>query len=303
MGSKHRHQPPPPPTDQEQPENPAEEITWTRPPEAGDAVDTGSVVDSVLSEQTQAATEATRQAPRPGGVLPGKPVSIDTYSGENLYTAMLVVLGLASAVLLFVMRRSLVAVLPELMILAIFGGLLIFLYRRYLYRDVEDVRGEYAPLVTLLSSQGLSTYQTIIGRAWSNILKARDKSERIRDALRRENLNALEAHLDETKRALRIERDPKAKTSIEKSIRDQEKNIEMLRSLRDYLAKYEESKRQLMESCRNLRLKVEVLALHREVGGAACNDEMDVIVGEIDKLDFIFESVDRNEVPDRTQAP
>lgn len=301
MGSKHRHQPPPPPTDQDQPENPVEDITWERPSEAETPVDTGSLVDSVLSEPTTTKTETTEQAPRPRGVLPTKPVSIDTYSGENLYTAMLVVLGLASAVMLFVLRRSLVAVLPELMILAIFGGLLIFLYRRYLYRDIEDVRGEYAPLVSLLSSQGLTTYQTIIGRAWSNILKARDKAERIREALKRDNLNALEAHLDETKRALRIERDPKAKTSIEKSIRDQEKNIELLRSLRDYIAKYEESKRQLMESCRNLRLKVEVLALHREVGSAACDDEMDVIVGEIDKLDFIFESVDRSEVPDKSK--
>lgn len=288
MASKHRHQNPPPPPDQ--PEAPSEEIIWERTPEADATTEAPAP-----AEASGATTGHSEQLPRPRIDLSKKADSFDTYSGENLYTAMLVVLGLATAVMLFVLRRSLVAVLPELMILAIFGGLLIFLYRRYLYRDLEDVRGEYAPLVSLLSGQGLTTYQNIIGKAWNNILKARDKAERIRDALRRENLNALEARLDESKRALRIERDPKAKPALEKSIRDQEKNIELLRSLRDYLAKYEESKRQLTESCRNLRLKVEVLALHREVGGTACNDEMDVIVGEIDKLDFIFENVDRQD--------
>ena len=298
MASKHRHQPPPPPTDREGEENPGEDIVWERPD--GTTDDESRSADAVTSPE-QETTARSEEAPRPRVGIPSKPVTIDTYSGENLYTAMLVVLGLASAVLLFVMRRSLVAVLPELMILAIFAGLLIFLYRRYLYRDLEEVRGEYGPLASLLASQGLTTYQTIIGRAWSNLLKARDKAERIRDTLRRENLTALEARLEETRRALRLERDPKSRAAVEKAVRDQEKNIALLRSLREYLARYEESKRQLLESCRNLRLKIDVLALHREVGSMACNDEMDVIVGEIDKLDFIFESVDRPEVPDPTK--
>lgn len=191
-----------------------------------------------------------------------------------------------------VLKRILFRAIPLLFIIFVFLSVMYYLYRKYMYRDIEEVEEEYSPLVNLLKVEGMNTYLKILGTAWKNLQSARDRADRVREGVRRGDIPGLENRLKVTRAQAMIESDPKILAGLEKNIREQEDNLRSLHSLRNFLKKFEQGKKQLAEYCRNMRLKIEMKQLAREIGGVAPSDEIDGIVSEIEKLDFIFEKID-----------
>ncbi|MBF0503027.1 MAG: hypothetical protein HQM09_23045 [Candidatus Riflebacteria bacterium] len=269
---KNRPNPPPPMNLSETPEEHTSSVQNT---EKGDFGRPGKVVTAAKTTSRNLQEEPIESAGGEWGFLPW------------------IMIGSTGFILFgVILKQILLRIVPLLFLMLVFFGVLYFLYRKYMYRDIEEVEEEYAPLISLLRAEKMNTYLRIIGTAWKNLKSARDRAERVREGLRRGDISGLEARLKVTRAQAMIETEPTVKSGLDKNIREQEENLRSLIALRDFLKKFEMGKKHLAESCRNLRLKIEMKQLAREVGGATSTDEIDGIVSEIEKLDFIFDKVD-----------
>ncbi|MBF0410713.1 MAG: CPBP family intramembrane metalloprotease [Candidatus Riflebacteria bacterium] len=220
-------------------------------------------------------------------------IDIESESQKGKYEVLFwTVLGIAGTALFFVLRTSIVRIFPLLIILFLFGCLLMWLYRKYFYRDLEEVRYDYFSLNDLLSSRGMKTYLKIIDNAWLNLVKARDRAEHVRSVLAGIDIASVEKAISRLKEQQNKENDEQKLRLVEAQLTEVEERRKMYYDMEVFLKKFEANKMSFLNSCRGLKMKIEMKDLGTIMKKDAKTDEMDLIVNEIDKLNEIFDKVD-----------
>jgi hypothetical protein len=217
----------------------------------------------------------------------------DRDSGRSWSSWLMLFLAFLGAAILFVLRRSVVRLFPLLLILAISIPVIVYLYRRHRYRELEDVYAEYAPLRSLLRQRGLYTYQTLMERSMTNLLNVRDQAENVAALLAREDPQILYRQIVETRKTAEKATDPAEKELHEKQVRDLEANLENLQKLKRFLDKYHTSKKLLAGYFRSIQMKLHMDIISEEISVSEQNREIDQIVEDVENLTHVYERVDR----------
>jgi|GEM_PF-4139388 len=223
----------------------------------------------------------------------------DYGSEGSEYLPWVIALAAIGTLLLFVFRRSLIRLFPILFVVAVFIPLIYYCYRRFKYRDVEDVLTPYDELLALFSAQGRTTYKGIVCRTMQNLLTVRDKAEGIKTVLRGTNPIEMRAKIKQFRKDLGHCEPGEKADFLKKEISDQEETLHSLESLKEFLEKFNDGKIRLANHFKNLRIKLMV----SQIGGAktqsmtaageAPPDEIESIIQDIETVNHIYESVDK----------
>ncbi len=207
-----------------------------------------------------------------------------------------VIWAIVTLAALVVFRRFLRAMFPLLFVLLVAVPLLVYLFRKFRYRDLDEVYDEYAPLSARLRELGYTTYATIIDGNMARLVSVRDRVENIRMVLRRETVKDQEKKVADLRADLLEAKSPASepdrKALKERTLQDAQETLDHLKKLEEFLGRYVESKKLLAGHFRSLLLKLKVGELDR-TGETARLDELDRIVRGIESADEVFREVDR----------
>ncbi|MBF0543292.1 MAG: hypothetical protein HQM08_02605 [Candidatus Riflebacteria bacterium] len=194
--------------------------------------------------------------------------------------------------LVFILKQSIVRMIPLIAVFILFGGLLVWLYRKYLYRDLDETRFDYFDLRDTLNKKGMNTYLKIIDQAWKRLIKARDRAERIHEMISKINFPEVEKSISLLSEKLSSEKDEVKQKTLRNDLKEFEETKKLFTEFETFLKKFKSHKLSFQSSCRNLKLKIEMKDLNIVIKSESKPDEIDIIVKEIDKLNDIFEKVD-----------
>ena len=211
--------------------------------------------------------------------------------GSDWAEAWPILAGAGGLLLLYMVAREfLLRAFPLVFVVLVFVPLILFFYRQWRYRELGEVRREYLPLLALLRPMQRPTYLQIVERAMANLVAARDKVERVRDLLQRENLPALEQQLAEARRRLQAA-GREERPELERAVRDLAEAHRGLAELAEFAVRFDAGRQQLAAHFRRIRIKLETSRLADELD-ATSRDEVAGMLAEVQTLDAVISRVD-----------
>jgi len=219
--------------------------------------------------------------------------SNNSENNDSPYLPWIVILMAIGILLLFILRRSLIRLFPILLVVAIFLPMIVYLYRRHKYRNLEGVYAEYSQLTNSLQQRGMNTYLRMANRSMDNMLFARDKAEHIREMIHREDVTHVRNEIASLKEQLEKECDNEKKTFLKKSLSEHEQSAATIDQLTQFLDRYENSKTLLEGYFKNIRIKIEIHALSQETTVNQNIAEVDQIIEDVEQLNQIYDRVDK----------